>query len=491
MRRTLATLLALTIITAAAVFVLRDPALGPAPFRADGAPGTELPGDGARGGSEELLEQAEATEQREQALAAAILRGQFATGEEARGRAAAGWRGQRIMDPDDDDWEPAVAADPKAPWVYLLSTRYGAGKPCAGNCPTPWIALEVSDDGGQTWSTGRPLCPCKGSGQYDPIIEVVPSTGEVYAIYMNGFNVMFITSDDHGRTWTDPVPTYGSVSWNDKPVMATSTNGRHVYVSWNGPNGGDPWVAQSHDAGATWSQIRLRNNDRYFFAYDAVVLRDGTAVISESSMTYTNGDAISGVVRQHAFISRDQGQTWIVKRVASVRPSQPCADCRADYYVGHSGVSADAQDRLVYTYDGAATDYGPQRVFVVTSTDGGRHWSDPIRLSDPAQHSSSPMVEARGDGDIRLVWMQTTDGGLADRWDALSVRSRDGGLTWSAPVDISDKNSGAAYKHPDGFEEIYGDYGEIAITSTGDTFATWGEAFSYAGPGGVWFNIGR
>ena len=32
-------------------------------------------------------------------------------------------------------------------------------------------------------------------------------------------------------------------------------------------------------------------------------------------------------------------------------------------------------------------------------------------------------------------------------------------------------------------------YGEVAVTSTGKTIATWGEGFSYTGPGGTWFNI--
>jgi hypothetical protein len=53
---------------------------------------------------------------------------------------------------------------------------------------------------------------------------------------------------------------------------------------------------------------------------------------------------------------------------------------------------------------------------------------------------------------------------------------------------ISDVTSGAAYKHADGFDEVYGDYGEIAITSEGKTIATWGEGLSWTGPGGVWFN---
>ncbi len=55
-------------------------------------------------------------------------------------------------------------------------------------------------------------------------------------------------------------------------------------------------------------------------------------------------------------------------------------------------------------------------------------------------------------------------------------------------MKISDLTSGAAYKNADGFDEVYGDYGEIAITNEGRSIATWGEGLSYTGPGGVWFN---
>ena len=31
------------------------------------------------------------------------------------------------------------------------------------------------------------------------------------------------------------MPTFGDVPWGDKPVLATSDDGRHVYASFNGP----------------------------------------------------------------------------------------------------------------------------------------------------------------------------------------------------------------------------------------------------------------
>jgi hypothetical protein len=76
----------------------------------------------------------------------------------------------------------------------------------------------------------------------------------------------------------------------------------------------------------------------------------------------------------------------------------------------------------------------------------------------------------------------------ADSWNTWFRRSTDGGATWTAEVKISDATAGPAYVNATGFGEPYGDYGEICITSTGQTIATWGEGPDYTGPGGVWLN---
>ncbi len=68
------------------------------------------------------------------------------------------------------------------------------------------------------------------------------------------------------------------------------------------------------------------------------------------------------------------------------------------------------------------------------------------------------------------------------------IGSADGGVSWTAPVNIADATSGAAYETASGFQEFFVDYGEISITNTGKTIGVWGEAFSYTGPGGAWFN---
>jgi hypothetical protein len=443
-----------------------------------------------RGGEEEAEEQTETTQERLEALREARAAGIFGKRERVVVAAAAGWTGEQLMGAKTDDWEPAVAADPGSGYVYLLTTRYGESKPCPGNCPVPHIAIEISSDNGQTWSEGEPLCACKGSGQFDPIIEVVPDTGHVYALWMNGFNVVFQKSTTHGASWSEPIPTYGQVSWNDKPVIAMSDDGQDVYVSWNGPTGGDPWVAQSHDFGETWSQTKLVNSGRYFFAFDADVLSDGTAVFSESSFDYSGpGGSAVGQVTHHAFISRNGGESWENHVLGSVELGEPCVSelCYADFYAGHDTVTADDDGDLVFAFDGATAPLGPQRISVRTSDDEGVSWSSPITVSTVGRMATAPAAEATGDDDVRLWFAERRP---AERWNIWYRRSADGGQTWSPAVRISDATSGAKYKNTDGFLEFYGDYGEIDVLSDGRTIAAWGEGFSWLGPGGTWFNIG-
>jgi hypothetical protein len=289
------------------------------------------------------------------------------------------------------------------------------------------------------------------------------------------------------------VPTWGNVSWNDKPVLAMSDDGKDVYVSWNGPTGGDPWAAQSHDGGVTWTQQKLVDSKRYFFAFDADVASDGTVYFSESSLVYTsagNNSDVIDTIEHHVFISRDKGATWEDELVATVNPGVVCdaAGCGPDFYVGHTALAVDAGGAVVLLYDGATTGGGLQTISAVRSTDAGRSWSAPVALSKAGENSTAPAVESGAAGDVRAWYYETSGGGNDDAWNVWYRRSSDGGLTWTAAVNISDAGGGAAYKTPAGFLEVYGDYGEVAITSAGKTIATWGEGISWTGPGGCWIN---
>ena len=451
--------------------------------------GEPVPGEEeGRGGNPEAVEQVETTEKRLEALQEAQDDGTLAVDTAALATApAAGWAGEYVVNKRADDWEPAVAADPRAPYVYVVTTRYGVGKPCQGNCPSPWMALTISKDGGATWGNQVPLCACKGGGQFDPEIEVVPDTGDVYAAYMNGYNVVFLRSKDHGKTWSAPVKTYGKVSWNDKPILTTSDDGRHVYLSWNGPQGGDPWIAQSHDFGRTWTQTRLLKSDDYYYAFDGDVTHSGRVIFAETSVVYQSSVGLTGKTKVHAIVSSDRGTTW-KNIVVDSYPAGLQSTERADYYAGHAALSADADGNLTLAYDAPTTAYGLQRIYTRRSTDGGKTWSSRTPVSTDGEMAVAPAMESAGHGDVRMFYFQTANGGDVDAWNVWYRSSTDGGASWSPPVKISDATSGAVYKTADGFREPYGDYGEMGITSRGKTVAAWGEGRSYIGPGGVWVN---
>lgn len=447
----------------------------------------------------EAEEQAEEAEAHAEAFAEAVREGKAGVAAPIVVNAAAGWAGEQLVSATADDWEPAVAADPKVyadgkSYAYLLTTRYGSTKPCPGNCPTPYIALYTSSNAGATWSAGVPLCACKGSGQFDPIIEVVPSTGAVYALYMNGYNIMFIKSNDHGATWGAPVKTYGSVSWNDKPILAMSDSGNDVYVMFNGPTGGDPWLAQSHNGGTTWAQTKVVDSNRYIFAFDGDVDSNGTAYFAMTSILYggggNKGTTPSAAIEQHVYVLTNNGATFTDRLAGAVQPGLACvaAGCPPDYYLGHAAITAYAAGKVTLLYDGATAAGGLQTITSRTSTNAGATWSSPVTISAAGEESTAPAIEAASATDIRAFYQQTSGGGNPDAWNVWYRTSADGGLTWTAAVKISDASSGAAYKSAAGFAEIYGDYGEIAVTSTGKTIAAWGEGTSCDGPGGVWFN---
>src|SRR4029450_13758009 len=105
---------------------------------------------------------------------------------------------------------------------------------------------------------------------------------------------------------------------------------------------------------------------RYFFAFDADVLHDGTVVFAQSDIDYSGpGGAPVGVVSHHGSVPRDTGATGEAPVVVTVAVGEPCIaeGCGPDFYIGHDAISADDAGGLVVLYAGATKDLGPQRVF--------------------------------------------------------------------------------------------------------------------------------
>ncbi len=189
----------------------------------------------------------------------------------------AGWAGE-VQLANEDTWEPDIAADPSAPYVYAFYTRYAPS--CGQGCPSPAVMLRISSDGGTTWGAEKLMPSPKVQGQYDPVITTT-ATGAVYATWMNYNTIVFSKSADHGQTWSAPVSVSGN-SWADKPWLGTSDDGNDVYIAYASRS--QLFLTSSHNAGATWSAPIAVNKDKSVYRYPNgfSVLPNGTAVLSVS-----------------------------------------------------------------------------------------------------------------------------------------------------------------------------------------------------------------
>ena len=475
MRKLIAVFVGLALVIGVAIAVMRPRSVAPA-REMDGGQETE------HTAASEVLEAADITKARISAFDAAKSSGLLGLTRPVRTIPNPGWTTEHVWNATADDWEPAIAADPNAPYVYALATRYTLPRRCHG-CELPGIVLRVSADDGATWAPDRFLCRCPDitNGQYDPIIEV-DDTGTVHAVWLQGYmpGVVYSKSTDHGQTWTKPVAM--PIGWSDKPQLAVSADGQDVYVDMNGPSHGDSQVGVSHDGGTTFTLVRVTDNDRYNFAGGAWTSADGQHI----AFAQTDYDQdYQGKIHSDVALSDDGGLTWRTVRVATGDRQPDCTSdgCSNGFYGPTPALAGDPDGNLVYVYATNTAPYAPQRVYVTTSTDGGDTWAQATPLSPKGANGLFPAATSGGPGDFRVWWMDTRTG----RWNVWFTRTTDGGITWSKAIRLSNATSGTAYKGPRGFLEAYGDYGEVDVTDTGQTIAIWGEGTSYAGPGNIWF----
>jgi hypothetical protein len=126
---------------------------------------------------------------------------------------AAGWVGESKL-ATEDTWEPYVAADPNAGYVYAIYNRYGAT--CTkSSCPSPQMMLRVSPTAEPRGGPSTRLRLHQGERPVGSD-DLVTTSGAVLATWMNYNQIVFAKSTDHGQTFSTPV-TVSTNSWSDKP----------------------------------------------------------------------------------------------------------------------------------------------------------------------------------------------------------------------------------------------------------------------------------
>jgi hypothetical protein len=403
------------------------------------------------------------------------------------------------------NWEPTIAVDPNHPdRIYQLITGINA-QACKGSCPGTSILFRRSTDGGATFGPEAFVCgaACKTIGwQFDPQIRVaidnntICSCGTIYVAFMNQYDpgVQLFTSHDGGVTWSVPVTMNGGLTYMDKPILVISPSGRDVYVAFN--HKFDNMVVASHDFGRSFLPPQKVNEDHlWWYANGGAYAPNGDvyfALDGESSLS-GHGHDLDGPVRV-ALLRCSPSTTLSCANPtltsfgdAAQPPPCPVPGCYPDYFAATGSIAIDASGHLVFAYTFAGTENGPKSLYVQTS-DNGVSWSTRT-LVNAAGDSSVPQIDSGPTpGDFRLAWQDDRTGAF-NTWYA---QSTDGGSTWGSQVRLSNLESGAPYKSPDGYTFTDGDYFGIAIGSTGVAHVIWGEAdgSSLYCCGDVWYTKG-
>jgi len=379
-----------------------------------------------------------------------------------------------------DDWEPAVAADPGAPYVYQMTTRYG------GNQPD--VVFRRSVDSGATWEADQVFAGNAG----DPMIEVADD-GTVYAMAIvgNGFKLKMKRSFDHGVTWTplEDILGPGQPNWGDRPVLVISPDGQDVYVGFNQS---DSYVASSHDGGANFdTAVQTSDNGRYWFHSAGAVAPNGDAYFAAADY----GSDYIGPTNIYVLRSTDGGVSWTTTLVDTSAEAVPCDysdGCYFGFLGPEVGLAIDVNGLIMATYNAGDVANQPQKLWMRTSTDGAV-WSNRTEISSgiAGVNNAFPAMVAShtGPGDFRVVWQDDRENSEV-AWNTWMVNTLDGGATWSESELLSDQDAGAPYKGPLGYSFVYGDYYEIAVDGDDVNHIIWGAGTSYTGPGGSWYTRG-
>ncbi len=267
-------------------------------------------------------------------------------------------------------------------------------------------------------------------------------------------------------TWTPPqilIEDDGSRGiFNDKvSITGDPTRAGYAYATWlrwSVPPGerqsenadnlsfaarGAPMISRTTDGGATWSPaVPMRRSNSFFQGNQIAVAPDGTLYDVAATLFTGAGHPAERPGRLHGRHALPGRRPALVRAGAdrtdphrSAIPFRTTASRSARGTTSRTSRSIPTSGAIYVVWsDGLGTPIN--RVVMVKSTDGGRHWTAPAVVSadDPGVQAYNHAIEVTPDGTVVLAFYDDrnnvlTDGiGTTDVW----VRhSHDGGATWS------------------------------------------------------------
>ncbi|MDR3491557.1 MAG: sialidase family protein [Gammaproteobacteria bacterium] len=436
------------------------------------------------------------------------------------------------------DWEPTVGANvySHSPYVYLISTAFDISLCEDKNnpvCQSNALVMRSSDTRGKSF--GKESLPCDGvcvndvllrypkllryahnlqrrEGkkvernlfQYDPSIFVCNDKKEtVLLTYLLGYipGVVFQKSDNHGKTWSSPLPLgltdhLLQTGGTDKPTIVANKSCSDIYVAFDGEDGN--YISTSHNHGLTFSDpvrtspvVLPGDNYHDWFSTNGVVDASGNVYFSQTLNNEINSEDTTLAIVS----SSDKGLSWQTSYLGKVlfpKRCEPSAKCSVGYLtpqvvIGAAGESTAIAYTMTNKRGGNKKLYFQLNWKTLTLKEG-------VVLNDKGDSNFPMIVGGPKPCEYQVTWMDNRNA-LQNEFsngpfNTYLKKTLDCGLTWSKEILLSNRLNATSvkYKNALGYKLPYGDYSGLAVNAYDDVFAIWGEGDTIASnTGDTWF----
>jgi hypothetical protein len=252
-------------------------------------------------------------------------------------------------------------------------------------------------------------------------------------------------STDSGRTWSNPSTLIrdGSLFFNDKnTITADPTDANYVYAVWDRlalSGGGPAFFARTTDGGNTWEGARpifdpgpLSQTIGNLIA----VLPNGTLIDLFTQLDEGAGGQVTATL--NVLRSSDKGGSWSapirVTNLLSIGARDPETGTLIRDGAGLAQIAVAPNGHLFVVWQDARFSAGARDGIALSrSIDGGLTWSAPLQInSAPAVQAFTPSVHVRANGTIGVTYYDfrsnTSDPATLPT-ELIFTRSTDG-VTW-------------------------------------------------------------